>query len=55
LDPKVAEGGDAGQPIVLTEGHAADAYNEAAGGLASQLSIINMTSKGMTQFSLDWK
>lgn len=54
LDPRVAEGGDSGQPIVMIDGHASQAYLEAAGGLASQVSIINMSTAGLSQFSLEW-
>ena len=49
IDPKITQGGDDGAPHF-------QAYLEAAGATAQQLSIINAIDDGaLSQFSLAWK
>ena len=58
IEASVSKGGDKGKPIVqiLPGSPSAEAYTEASGQVASQLSILNISDVGnMTSFSLDWE
>lgn len=58
IDPLVAKCGDDGHPIVVEypESEAAKAYRSVAGGVASQLSILNMERGNyLESFSLEWR
>ena len=58
IDPHVAEGGDAGVPIVRShpQSPAAEAYRALAGQVAAQLSILNVERGNYLEtFVLDWK
>lgn len=58
LDPKLAEASDQGEPFVLKypDHPTSQIFMEAAGGLASQCSILNMQNDlQLTSFQLDWQ
>ena len=58
IDPRVAEGGDGGVPIVKShpEAPAAVAYRELASAVASRLSVMHMQrGEYLESFVLDWK
>jgi ATP-binding protein involved in chromosome partitioning len=58
IDPRVAECGDDGRPIVAAyaDSPAAQAYRELSGAVASQLSILNLERGNyLEQFSVEWK
>lgn len=58
IDPAVAVGGDEGKPLIAThpESVAAQAYVEASGNAARQVSILNAKADGAIEnFSLEWK
>lgn len=58
IDPRVAEGGDGGVPIVKShpDSPAAVAYKELASSVAGRLSVLNMQRGDYLEtFVLDWK
>ena len=58
IDPSVSAGSDSGDPVVkrIPESSVGKAYIEAAGGVASQQSIVNLENAGaLQQFSLVWQ
>ncbi len=58
IDPRVAEGGDEGAPIVRShpEAPAAVAYRELASAVASRLAVLHMQRGDYLEtFALDWK
>jgi ATP-binding protein involved in chromosome partitioning len=58
IDPSVVTGSDEGRPQVLTlpQSPSAIAYNEAAGSVARQVSILNAQNDGaLNYFTLEWK
>jgi len=57
IDPEVAESGDAGVPIVMRNENspAAKAYQNIAGAVAAQLSVVNMRNAGIqSDFKMTW-
>ena len=57
IDRQVAEDSDAGKPMVLTspQSLATKAYEEIAGQVAAQQSIVNLSSTdALTNFKLEW-
>lgn len=58
IDPRVASTGDEGNPVVTStpDSIAAKAYEEAAGKIAAQISILNAQQQGaLNYFAVDWK
>ena len=58
IDPRVAEGGDTGVPIVVShpDSPAAIAYKEIAGSVAAQLAVLSIERGSYREsFSLQWK
>ncbi len=58
IDPEVSESGDAGVPIVARneKSPAAKAYQNIAGAVAAQLSIVNMKNANVqSDFKMTWK
>ena len=58
IDPRVADSGDDGRPIVLShpDSPAAIAYREIAGAVAAELSILSVERGSYLEtFSLEWK
>lgn len=59
IDPRVADTGDTGTPIVAahTDSTVSQAYRDAAGKVAAQLSILNNATGGdaLNYFTLEWK
>ena len=57
IDPRVAEGGDTGVPIVVShpDSPAAIAYKEIAGSVAAQLAVLSIERGSYREsFSLQW-
>lgn len=56
LEEKVAESSDQGKPIILQSGKASIAYQELAGNVAREISIIHSTrGESLGSFSLKWR
>ncbi|MBI4388425.1 MAG: P-loop NTPase, partial [Candidatus Omnitrophica bacterium] len=58
LDAEVSESGDMGTPIVVKNPSSpiSKVYNEIAGRVAAQLSIVNMQATGLpSDFKMTWK
>ena len=58
LDPRVAEGGDTGKPMVSAhpDAEVSKLYKKIAGGVAAELSVIQARTQGAFQpLTLDWQ